>query len=217
MTPAAAVRGFYAILDRDDESLARALVIGGGARVLQVRIKPRSGPAPGAAELIGIAAMARRVCDEAGAALVINDRIDVALAAGADGVHLGQTDLPLAEAREVVREAARGARGGLWIGISTHNPEQVRAALAGGADYLGYGPVFATGTKANPDPVQGVDALRAAVALAGQTPVVAIGGITPERVDALYAAGAAAVCAIGAVNDAPDVAGTARRMAGRGR
>jgi len=217
MTPAAAVRGFYAILDRDDEALARALVIGGGARVLQVRIKPRSGPAPGAAELIGIAAMARRVCDEAGAALVINDRIDVALAAGADGVHLGQTDLPLAEAREVVREAARGARGGLWIGISTHNPEQVRAALAGGADYLGYGPVFATGTKANPDPVQGVDALRAAVALAGQTPVVAIGGITPERVDALYAAGAAAVCAIGAVNDAPDVAGTARRMAGRGR
>jgi thiamine-phosphate diphosphorylase len=209
MTPAAAVRGFYAILDRDDEALARALVIGGGARVLQVRIKPRSGPAPRAAALIRIAAMARRVCDEGGAALVINDRIDVALAAGADGVHLGQTDLPLAAAREVVR-------GRLWIGISTHNPEQVRAAVAGGADYLGYGPVFATGTKANPDPVQGVAALRAAVALAGQTPVVAIGGVTPERAAELYAAGAAAVCAIGAVNDALDVASTARRMGGSG-
>jgi thiamine-phosphate diphosphorylase len=152
-----------------------------------------------------IAAMARRVCDEAGAALIVNDRIDVALAAGADGVHLGQTDLPLAEARAVA-----GVR--LWIGISTHNPEQVRAALAGGADYLGYGPVFPTETKANPDPVQGVDALRAAVALAGRIPVVAIGGITPARVAEVYEAGAAAVCAIGAVNGAPDVAGTARRM-----
>ena len=207
---AAAVRGFYAILDRDDEAVARALVIGGGAAVLQVRIKPRGGPAPGAAELIRIAAMARRVCDAAGAALVVNDRIDVALAAGADGVHLGQTDLPLAEARAV-------AGGRLWIGISTHNPEQVRAAVAGGADYLGYGPVFTTGTKENPDPVQGVAALRAAVALAGATPVVAIGGITPVRAAELYEAGAAAVCAIGAVNDAPDVAGTARRMGRGGR
>lgn len=202
---AAAIRGFYAILDRADEALARALVIGGGARVLQVRIKPRAGPAPGAASLIEIAAMARRVCDEAGAALVVNDRLDVALAAGADGVHLGQSDLPLAEARAQ-------AAGRLWIGVSTHDAAQVRAAVAGGADYLGYGPVFATGTKVNPDPVQGVAALAAAVALAGDTPVVAIGGITPDRAASLYAAGAAAVCAIGAVNDVMDVAGTARRM-----
>lgn len=204
-TAAAAVRGFYAILDRADEALARALVIGGRARVLQVRIKPRTGPAPGAAALIEIAAMARRVCDEGGAALVVNDRLDVALAAGADGVHLGQTDLPLAEARAL-------AAGRLWIGVSTHDAAQVRAAVAGGADYLGYGPVFATGTKVNPDPVQGVAALAAAVALAGEIPVVAIGGVTPERAGTLYAAGAAAVCAIGAVNDVTDVAGTARRM-----
>lgn len=204
--PAAqAIRGFYAILDRDDEALARALVAGGGARVLQVRIKPRGGPAAAAAELVRIAAMARRVCDEAGAALVVNDRLDVALAVDADGVHLGQTDLPLAAARAL-------AGGGLWIGISTHDLAQVRAAVAGGADYLGYGPVFATGTKADPDPVQGVGRLREAVALAGETPVVAIGGITPADVDAVYGAGAAAVCAIGAVNDAPDVAATARRM-----
>lgn len=212
MTPAArAIRGFYAILDRADEALARALVGGlaGGARVLQVRIKPRSGPPVGAAELVRIAAMARRICDEAGAALVVNDRVDVALAVGADGVHLGQADLPLAEARAL-------AGGRLWIGISTHDPAQVRAAVAGGADYLGYGPVFPTETKAHPDPVQGIARLREAVALAGQTPVVAIGGITPARVDDVYGAGAAAVCAIGAVNDAPDVAATARRMGQRG-
>jgi len=87
--------------------------------------------------------------------------------------------------------------------------------LAGGADYLAYGPVFPTTTKANPDPVQGVELLRAAAALAGETPVVAIGGITPARVGEVYAAGAAAACAIGAVNDAPDAAAVARRM-GRG-
>ena len=208
MTPAApAIRGFYAILDRDDEALARALV-GGGARVLQVRIKPRGGAPAAPAELVRIAAMARRVCAEAGAALIVNDRVDVALAVGADGVHLGQTDLPLADARAL-------AGGALWIGISTHDLAQVRAALAGGADYLGYGPVFPTETKVNPDPVQGVAKLRDAVALAGVTPVVAIGGITPARVTEVYAAGAAAVCAIGAVNEAADVASTARRM-GRG-
>jgi thiamine-phosphate pyrophosphorylase len=207
-----AIRGFYAILDRDDEALARALVGsgeggsgGGGARVLQVRIKPRGGSPATAAELVRIAAMARKVCDEAGAALVINDRLDVALAVDADGVHLGQTDLPLAEARAL-------AGGRLWIGISTHDLAQVRAAVAGGADYLGFGPVFSTGTKANPDPVRGIAMLREAVALAGTTPVVAIGGITPSSVDEVYGAGVAAVCAIGAVNDAPDVAAVARRM-----
>lgn len=206
--PAAEViRGFYAILDRDDEALARALVEGGGARVLQVRIKPRGAPAVTATELVRIATMARRVCAAAGAALVVNDRVDVALAVGADGVHLGQTDLPLAEARAIAGER-------LWIGISTHDLEQVRAALAGGADYLGYGPVFPTETKVNPDPVQGIDKLRAATALAraSGTPVVAIGGITPERAAAVYAAGAAAACAIGAVNAAADVAAAARRM-----
>src|SRR5690606_5965830 len=103
----------------------------------------------------------------------------------------------------------------LWIGISTHDLAQVRAALAGGADYLGYGPVFPTGTKANPDPVQGIARLREAVALAGSTPVVAIGGITPARADEVHGAGVAAVCAIGAINDAPDAAAAARLMGRR--
>jgi thiamine-phosphate pyrophosphorylase len=184
-----AISGFYAVLDRDDEALCRAL-LAGGARVLQIRIKP----ARSAGEIVRAGKMARRLCDEHGAALVINDRIDVALAVRADGVHLGQTDLPI--------EKARPLAGTMFLGISTHSAEQVRAALAGNPDYIAYGPVFATATKANPDPVVGIDGLRAAVAAAGNVPVVAIGGITPARAAEVYATGAAAICAIGAVTGA---------------
>ena len=207
MTGAEWVRGFYAVLDRDDEGLARTLVGPGGARILQVRIKPA-----GANELVRVARMARRVCDEHGAKLVVNDRVDVALAVGADAVHLGQTDLPVAQAR-----ALAGAR--LAIGLSTHSPAQVEAALAVGPDYLAYGPVFATRTKANPDPVQGLAALRAAVALAKGAPVVAIGGISPRDAAVVYDTGAAAICAISAVNNAPEIVAAARALApppGRG-
>lgn len=196
-----AIRGFYAVLDRDDEALARRLV--GHARVLQVRIKPPGGRCD-AVELVRIARMARRVCDEAGAALIVNDRLDVALAVGADGVHLGQTDLPIGDARRIA--------GALWIGVSTHDVAQVRAACDAGADYLGFGPVFATRTKENPDPVQGVEGLRAAVRAAGTTPVVAIGGIGVDAAPAVFAAGAAAICAISAVNAADDVSAAARRF-----
>ena len=195
-----AIRGFYAVLDRDDEALCRAL-LASGARVLQVRIKP----ATTSGQIARAARMARRLCTEHGAALVVNDRADIALAVGADGVHLGQTDVPLERARQHV-----GSR--LWLGVSTHDLQQVRAAVAGGADYLGFGPVFPTTTKQNPDPVQGVDGLRAAVAAAGSVPVVAIGGITPARAPDVYAAGAAAVCAIGAVTSAPDVTAAARSL-----
>lgn len=197
-----AISGFYAVLDRDDEALARAL-LASGARVLQVRIKPER-PAT-AGQLVRAGRMARRVCTEHGAALVMNDRIDVALAVGADGVHLGQTDLPLAVARSIA--------GRLWIGISTHDLDQVHAARAAGADYIGYGPVFATSTKRNPDAVQGVAALREAVAAAGEMPVVAIGGITAGHVPELYGAGVAAICAIGAVTGAADVTAAARAFA----
>lgn len=204
---AAWVRGFYAVLDREDESLARLLVGPGGARILQVRLKPA-----GAGEVARVARMARRVCDEHGAKLVVNDRVDVALAVGADAVHLGQTDLPVSAARAL-------AGGGLAIGLSTHSPAQVEAALAAGPDYLAYGPVFATRTKANPDPVQGLAALRAAVALARGTPVVAIGGISPHEAGVVYGTGAAAICAISAVNHAPEIVAAARALApppGRG-
>ncbi|HVV84238.1 MAG TPA: thiamine phosphate synthase, partial [Kofleriaceae bacterium] len=131
------VRGFYAILDRDDEGVARALVAGAGATVLQVRLKPA-----GTRAVLAAARMARRVTREAGAMLVVNDRLDVALAVEADAVHLGQDDLALADARAALRAAGRS----LVVGVSTHSLAQVDEALAAGADYLGFGPVFATAT-----------------------------------------------------------------------
>lgn len=198
-----AIRGFYAVLDRDDEALARALA--SEARVLQVRLKPRGGRTD-TSDLVRVARMARRVCNDAGVALIVNDRVDVALAVGADGVHLGQTDLPLEDARRIA--------GSLWIGISTHNVAQVSAACAGGADYLGFGPMFATATKERPDPVQGIAGLAAAVAAASGRPIVAIGGITAGDVAAVYRAGAVAVCAISAVNDTSDPRNTARQFRG---
>lgn len=200
------IRGFYAILDRDDEALARALVepAGAGAPVLQVRLKPAS-----VREVMAAARMARRVTRAAGALLVINDRLDVALAVEADGVHLGQDDLPLADARRAL------AGRPLLVGVSTHELAQVRAALADGADYLGFGPVFATATKANPDPVVGVDGLAAAAALtrAAGVPLVAIGGLSLATAAAVAATGCAAAAAIGAINAAPDAASAGRTFA----
>ena len=147
-------------------------------------------------EIVRVGRMARAVCDAARIPLVINDRVDVALIVGADGVHLGQTDLPIGEARAIAGER-------LCVGVSTHDLDQVRAACAAGADYLGFGPVFATSTKENPDRVQGLEGLRAAVGVA-KVPIVAIGGITLDQIAAVYGTGAAAICAISAVNEAPD-------------
>lgn len=195
----ATLGGFYAILDRDDPKLADDLL--SAASVLQLRFKgmPR-------ADLLRIAGWARRLTAERGALLVVNDDLEAALAAGADGVHLGQEDLPLAEAR-------RRAGPGLVIGVSTHDLDQVARAVAGGADYLGFGPVYPTGSKANPDPVVGPGGLAAAVRAAAPVPVVAIGGITPERAPAIAAAGARAAAVISAVNRAADVRAAAARVA----
>src|SRR5438067_13263610 len=97
----------------------------------------------------------RPLCRARAALFIVNDRLDVALAGGADGVHLGQDDLPLAAARRL-------APPGFMIGVSTHDLAQARAAAAAGADYLGFGPVFATRSKGNPDPIVGLDGLAAA-------------------------------------------------------
>jgi thiamine-phosphate pyrophosphorylase len=209
------IRGFYAVLDRADEDFTRRLVSHehGGARVLQLRIKPRSPKS-----LDDVARMAREVTRRYGAALIINDDLELALSVGADGVHLGQEDMSLRDARERVmgyRATLNPAHAQhlppFWIGISTHNLEQVTAACRGGADYLGFGPVFATLTKKDPDAVVGMDLLRAACA-AATVPVVAIGGITAERVPSLYQAGASAICAISAVNNSLDPSFAARLM-----
>ena len=130
-----------------------------------------------------------------GARLIMNDRADLCLAAGFDGVHVGQEDLSVEGARRVVGDK-------LWVGISTHNPEQVRAEASGSADYVAVGPVFATSSKANPDPVIGLAGVRVARSLT-QKPLVAIGGITRENCRSVLEAGADAVAVISDLLDNP--------------
>lgn len=198
-----AVRGYYAILDATPEALddrpglaarARALL---NARpcCLQLRAKQA-----GAAAMAEAARRLLPLCREAGVPFCVNDRLDVALAVGADVVHLGQDDLPLEDARRV--QAAAG-RTELVIGFSTHNLDQARAASEGGADYIGFGPVFGTRTKLRPDPTVGLELLRE-VCGAVKVPVVGIGGITLKTARSVALAGAAAAAVIGAIEAAPD-------------
>ncbi len=197
--------GYYAVLDRDDPELAQAIAAASPCAI-QLRHKRAS-----TAELLAAARRARPIAEASGALLVVNDRLDVALAAGADAVHLGQRDLPIADARAIARRA-RPARP-LIIGVSTHNDAELGAALAAGADYVGFGPVFSTSTKENPDPAQGLAGLARAAERASDVPVVAIGGIGPEHAEDIAAAGASAACAISAVNRAPDPTRAGRRIA----
>jgi thiamine-phosphate pyrophosphorylase len=128
-----------------------------------------------------------------GARLILNDRADLCLAAGCDGVHLGQDDLSPQAARGLFSSVRGGER--LWVGVSTHSVEHVREADRGPADYLAIGPVFATGSKERPDPVVGLEGVRAARAATGK-PLVAIGGITRANCRAVLEAGADSVAVI---------------------
>lgn len=203
-----ALRGLYGMIDlpAGDGGADRAAeatrlaseLLDGGACVLQLRMKDASG-----AELYAVAQRLQRLCRQQNVPFIVNDRLDVALAAAADGVHLGQEDLPLAAARPLVP-------AGFVIGISTHNEAQARAAIAGGADYLGFGPCFPTHTKRNPDPVVGLERLAFVSGLGA--PVVAIGGITLDTIAAVAATGVAAAAVIRAVNTAPDVVVAAARV-----
>ena len=127
-----------------------------------------------------------------GLTLIINDRVDVALAVNAAGVHLGQDDLPPDEARKLLGDKA-------IIGYSTHNVAQARAAAALRVDYIAIGPIFQTATKAKPDPEVGLDGLRAVRDAVGEVPLVAIGGITPANAAAVIQAGADSVALISAL------------------
>jgi thiamine-phosphate pyrophosphorylase len=174
----------YAIADAsfgDPIQLAESL-FSGGASLVQVRNKKG-----GAGELLY---QVERILEIAphGAEVIVNDRVDVALIAGAAGVHLGQTDLPTRESRRIL---------GLdrVIGFSTHNLEQAREADKLPVDYIAVGPIFPTGTKENPDPVIGVENL-AAICKVIRKPVVAIGGIQLENAREVLNAGAASLAVI---------------------
>jgi len=149
------------------------------------------------------------LCREAGVRFCVNDRLDVALAIGADAVHLGQDDMPLADAQRV---RALAGRPDLIIGFSTHNRAQAIAAAEAGADYLGFGPVFGTSTKVNPDPTVGLDALAEVCSLV-LVPIVAIGGITLANVASVAQAGAAAAAPIAAISAASDPLAAAHQIA----
>lgn len=170
-----------------------AAMLGGGARLLQLRVKNLT-----TREFVEIARQVKRMTDTAGAALVINDRADIAALVDATGVHLGQDDLPA--------EAARALLGNdKLIGLSTHNLAQAEAAARlGVADYISFGPIFATASKDNPDPVQGIEALRAVRRLVC-LPIVAIGGITAATMPQVLGAGADAVAMIGEIVRAPRI------------
>jgi thiamine-phosphate pyrophosphorylase len=184
--------------DRDPVELTQLLLFGGAA-IVQLRWKR----APTAA-LLAAAVECRRLTDAHGALFFVNDRVDVALACRADGVHVGQEDLPLAAARRLLGDAC-------WIGVSTHDLAQARAAEAGGADYVGFGPLFPTATKETGYDPRGLGQLsevRSSVAV----PIVAIGGIDPINAPAALDAGADAVAMISALRDIPDVVATVTKL-----
>jgi thiamine-phosphate pyrophosphorylase len=155
-----------------------------GATVVQIREKQAS-----AVEFYEQARAALAIAAERGVHLIINDRVDIALATGATGVHLGQDDLPPEAARRLLGEDA-------VIGYSTHSVAQALEAARMPIDYLAIGPIFTTSTKESPDPVVGLEGLRAVKAAIGSLPLVAIGGITPANTAEVLAAGADSVAMI---------------------
>lgn len=190
----------YAIID---SSLAGASAVafaealsGAGVQLIQIRHKTSSA----AAVFAQTATLLDRVSSR-GVRLIVNDRPDIAAIAGAGGVHVGQDDLEVEQARRICPPP-------MWVGVSTHNLQQVREADGTSADYIAVGPVFPTVTKSNPDPVVGVEFLRAARRIT-KKPLVAIGGITAETAEQAYRAGADSLAVISDLIGASDPAARA--------
>ena len=187
----------YVVLDRQaagGRDLADVLeaTLAGGCRMVQLREKTwESG------RLLPLARRLREIAGRAGAIFIVNDRVDLAIAVGADGVHLGQDDLPPRVARPLLRP-------GMILGVSTHSVEQARQAQADGADYVAVGSMFPTRTK--PDFELVGPALVRALRPEIRVPLVGIGGITPDNVGEVIRAGADGVAVISAVCGAPDPA-----------
>jgi thiamine-phosphate pyrophosphorylase len=186
-----------ALLKIPAKECAKSLV-DAGVRLIQYRNKGASGR-----ELIETSGELVEYLNPLGVQFIVNDRADVAALAGARGVHVGQDDLGVEQAREVM-----GA--GKLVGLSTHNAGQFRGALETSADYIAVGPIFATGSKENPDPVVGVGFVREARGMTDK-PMVAIGGITLERAAEVIEAGADSVAIIGDILRAEDMGKRARQ------
>jgi thiamine-phosphate pyrophosphorylase len=193
----------YAITDRRLSGLSHAEQVArlceGGAAVVQLREKHLS-----PREFYDEAEAALRVARERGVRVIINDRADIALTLGADGVHLGQEDMPPDAARALLGAEA-------IIGLSTHSVGQAVAAARLPLDYIAVGPVFATSSKDNPEPVVGLEGVRLVREAVGRIPLVAIGGVTRENARSVLAAGADSVALIGALLAPGDPAEITRR------
>lgn len=181
----------YPITDTRLSGLAHAeqarRLIAGGARLLQIREKNLS-----SIEFFNAAADVMDVARSSGAKILINDRVDIALAVRADGVHLGQNDLPPEKAREILGED-------VIIGYSTHSIEHAKRALVLPIDYIAIGPIFETTTKDDPDAIVGLEGLRRVREAVGGKPIVAIGGINENNVAAVLAAGADSAALISSI------------------
>ena len=171
----------------------------GGVTLVQYRAKTAS-----SAEMYNEALQLKALCDSFNVPLIINDRLDIAMAVGAAGVHLGQDDLPCAAARKLLGED-------YIIGVSAHNPAEARAALLCGADYLGCGAVFGTATKADVQKL-GTDGL-AAICKAKGLPVVGIGGVTADNYREVRAAGADGADIVSGILAQPDIRATVEAIA----
>jgi thiamine-phosphate pyrophosphorylase len=199
-----ALPALYAILDPEQTGSRapdRVLedLLSGGARWLQLRVKALS-----SADFFALARRVRARTRESGCTLIVNDRVDIALACDADGVHLGQDDLPLAVGRNLVGKNK-------IVGVSTHDLDQARQAEAGGADYVGFGPMFATSTKDTGYAARGIDGLRE-IRAAIKLPIVAIGGITEANVEQVWRAGADSAAIISDILRADDIPGKIARV-----
>lgn len=171
----------------------------GGVTLVQYRAKTAS-----SAEMYAEALQLKALCDSFNVPLIINDRLDIAMAVGAAGVHLGQDDLPCAAARKILGED-------YLIGVSAHNPAEAKAALQSGADYLGCGAVFGTATKADVKKL-GTEGL-AAICKAKGLPVVGIGGVTADNYREVRAAGADGAAIVSGILAQPDICATVRAIA----
>lgn len=171
----------------------------GGVTLVQYRAKTAS-----SAEMYNEALQLKALCDSFKVPLIINDRLDIAMAVGAAGVHLGQDDLPCAAARRILGEE-------YLIGVSAHNPAEAAEALQSGADYLGCGAVFGTATKADVKKL-GTDGL-AAICKAKGLPVVGIGGVTADNYREVRAAGADGAAIVSGILAQPDIRTTVRAIA----
>jgi thiamine-phosphate pyrophosphorylase len=213
------MKGLYVIIDPEHcrgraPSAIAEQALRGGARVLQLRAKRLTDAA-----LLLLARDLRARCSAHGAAFWLNDRLDIALLADADGLHLGQDDLPPHEARKLAPRLA--------LGLSTHSLAQVSAARAQGIATIGFGPIFATQTKEHPSPTVGIAGLRAACAAEPELSVIAIGGVQLAhaadiaRSGASYAAVISAVCAAddpeAAARALSDALGRSARVRGRAK